>query len=36
MVVASKPASAKGAPNCKPGNKVCGKICISASKTCHV
>ena len=36
MVVATKPASTKGAPNCKAGNKPCGKICISASKICHV
>ncbi|MEJ0064359.1 MAG: hypothetical protein WDM85_02210 [Caulobacteraceae bacterium] len=28
--------TARAAPKCKAGNKPCGKICISAAKTCHV
>ena len=38
VVTTTKPvvASTRAAPQCKPGNKPCGKICISASKTCHV
>jgi hypothetical protein len=38
VATATKPTTTgtRGAPNCKPGNKPCGKICISASKTCHV
>ncbi len=31
----TSPRSTTGTPNCKPGNKPCGKICINASKTCH-
>ncbi len=38
VVTTAKPVvtSTRAAPQCKPGNKPCGKICISASKTCHV
>jgi hypothetical protein len=25
-----------GMPHCNPGNKPCGKSCISNAKTCHV